>query len=802
MVVQVAIEDLDTWLGNQPENTVDTPYEIEITGITQYNKSSIRQSLYHNSNKFVDLSFTTIPNVAVDMSDFFDVCSSLVYSPAFSFGVEDLYGCFRDCTNLKEPPVIPSSVTDIGSCFQGCSSLTVAPVIPENVTSVFQTFMECTSIQNAPTIPSGVTDMEGTFRECTSLISAPNIPSGVTVLKHTFYNCSALTTPPVLPSGITNLYHTFQKCSSLINAPVIPDTVTKMEYTFANCTSLVNAPVIPNNVNTMDVTFSKCTSLAYKAILPSSIPASADCYISVTQTRWGGSTSQIDTWVASQTSEFEVLEIEADSENNYYEPTGREVYGVDISNLDTWLSEHDANTVDTPYEIKVLGYIPSVNDDRPLGTALRNNSTKFVDLSYSDFSNYSEPNAFRFIFDRCVSLVKSCNLPNGITDISAAFSSCSNLKESPNIPNTVTVMQNTFFGCSKLTETPVLPNGVLDIATTFHSCTSLKKVTNIPNTVQNMNGSFENCSSLVSVPDLPNSLANLGYALNGTFTNCISLKTAPYIPASNEKQMYGTFSGCTNLRFIPSIPNNITNMDSVFVNCKNLMAAPIIPNSVKYMPSTFVRCSKLTSGKGVTEIGVHILSNNAEIKGWANTVEDSYNGDIFYYPNMSSAIIAHTYTNQGVEGYTHTADNVLYCMLVKNIYTEEIFFAVRCKCYDIMGGEDVKTFPLKNISLSNLADFVLSNGVEHNAYWQYGTHSYVWSNEERSLHLGDSTFDSLVVGSRYWDSESGYEILYKNVSLESTLGIHYASTIQLPDGLINLEDTFYICTISMKWIVH
>lgn len=135
-ITTVTISNLSTWLSNQPVNTKDTPYELNITGLTTSNLSTLKSSLKDNSTKYVDLSGTTIPN----------------------------------------------SVTNMDSTFSGCSSLVNVPVIPNSVTRLSSTFDGCTSLVNAPVIPNSVTDMESTFNNCTSLekISVFNVdPSKV-----------------------------------------------------------------------------------------------------------------------------------------------------------------------------------------------------------------------------------------------------------------------------------------------------------------------------------------------------------------------------------------------------------------------------------------------------------------------------------------------------------------------------------------------------------------------------------------------------------------------------------------------
>lgn len=238
MAIEIALSELGNWLSNQPANTKDTPYELNITGLTTSNVDTIKDSLKSNPTKYVDLSNTIIPNSVTGMYDTFDGCKSLVNAPNIPDGVTTMNGTFNSCKSLVNAPVIPGSVTDMTRTFSGCTSLVNAPVIPDSVTTMKDTFSVCTSLVNAPVIPNSVTDMTHTFGGCKSLVNAPAIPNGVTSLDSTFQNCTSLTTALDISDGVTSLVSTFYHCTRLTTVRIPKNVESLSANVFSGCTSL------------------------------------------------------------------------------------------------------------------------------------------------------------------------------------------------------------------------------------------------------------------------------------------------------------------------------------------------------------------------------------------------------------------------------------------------------------------------------------------------------------------------------------------------------------------------------------
>ena len=215
MATQIAFSDLNDWLIAQEENTPQTAYELEITGLTVSDiggsgeDGTLGNILMNNDTKYVDLSATEIPS-----------------------GVEDMTFCFFDCVTLVKSPVLPDTVTVMENCFQYCS-LVDAPVLPSAVENLNYCFYGCENIVIPPVIPATVTTMYACFYDCKAMIQAPEIPSGVTNWSGLFENCISLTIPPEIPSGVTAINDAFSGCTSLTQVPEIPSTVRDMRYTFS-----------------------------------------------------------------------------------------------------------------------------------------------------------------------------------------------------------------------------------------------------------------------------------------------------------------------------------------------------------------------------------------------------------------------------------------------------------------------------------------------------------------------------------------------------------------------------------------
>ena len=177
---------------------------------------------------------------------------------------------------------------------------------------------------------------------------------------------------------------------------------------------------------------------------------------------------------------------------------------------------------------------------------------------------------------------------DGIGDISVThmvktFMKCKNLVKSPEIPAGVTTLNCTYFECEKLVEIPVLPESIVDMDSTFHSCIKLETAPVIPKNVTRMPDVFFGCKALVQAPVLPEGVTYI----RNLFANCEKLEMAPEIPES-VTDMYGTFKGCVSLKQAPIIPASVTQMMYTFNDCTGLTGTI----TINATPEAYADCLK------------------------------------------------------------------------------------------------------------------------------------------------------------------------------------------------------------------
>ena len=595
-VVTVAFEDLNTWLQNQPTNTADTPYELNITGLTASNIGSslttgtLGNVIKTNSTKYVDLEATTLP-----------VVNSLQY-------------CFQLCGKLVKSPVIPNGVTNMENCFFGCTSLTAAPVIPDSVTNMSYCFSQCITLTTAPNVPNNVTNILRCFQGCKSLTTAPNIPNGVTSLEACFNGCTSLTIAPNIPNGVTNLRVCFTDCTSLTTAPNIPNSVTNMEGCFANCTSLTTweqSNTLDNITNYL-IAFDRCTSL-----------------VNINTDR----PYELKQWL-TQIHSASTDNFPNDPANCVYSSYS-EVVEVSFSDLNNELSTWSANTAQTPYKLNVTELtandIVSSETSGSLGYVLRQNNTKYVDLSNTTIPQVTDMES---CFESCTSLVGALNIPDTVTNIDYCFNGCTAITkwEQIDLLDNITSYNNAFKSCSNLTNIYAdAPYEVNQFLNTLYTASA----DNFPNDPESLNYSL--CSTPAEIPFsrlnnelsfLPENAANTAYVIKvteltvsdigrsstaGTLGNIIKTNSTKYVDLSETTLpnsvtiMAHCFNGCTSLTAAPIIPSSVTNMGSCFRDCTSLRTAPIIPNDVTEMSYCFRGCTSLTTAP--------IIPNNVTAMG-------------------------------------------------------------------------------------------------------------------------------------------------------------------------------------------
>lgn len=313
----IKYSELKSWLASQAENTVDTPYEIIVTELTDndltgsYSSSSykgLQKILKDNAYKYVsikglqgnittlgsmafygctNLTSITIPDSVTSIGEIvFTGCNNLQYlddyylptnsgktflckqvdSSTTEFTIRnDCIGIggsiFYDIKGLKSL-TIPNSVISIGAAaFGNCSSLTSIN-IPDGVTSILNgTFSGCTSLKSI-TIPDSVTLIDvHAFWQCSSLTSI-TIPDNVTSIGiQAFSGCTSLASLK-LGNGLASIDNqAFYGCASLTSVEV-PDSVISIgNNTFFNCTGLTSVRIGNGVTSIGSEAFQNCTSL-------------------------------------------------------------------------------------------------------------------------------------------------------------------------------------------------------------------------------------------------------------------------------------------------------------------------------------------------------------------------------------------------------------------------------------------------------------------------------------------------------------------------------------------------------------
>lgn len=554
-VYTVTFSELEDLLSSLEQNTIDTPYKINITELTSsdiYQDGPLARLLqsYNNGNSrttepflYLDLRQTVLPN-QTNMLNGLNTCKCLVYAPQLPSNVSNLMNCFYQCYNLKEPPVIPDTVRNMNSTFGWCISMTESPTIPSGIQELSSTFYHA-GITSSPEIPTTVTDISRCFESCDLLTTVRNIPQQVTTIRYAFANCTSLKTIHnwrYSSISTNDLYseNCFTDCNAI-------EEIFIDEYNNSRRTNLVsflnnrkNAGYFPGSKNPVDVVFYPCT----------------------------------------------------------------DGFSIAFSNLNSYLTYVPQNTAENPYKLTITGLsVNNVRESTTSGTLgyVINQRGKYLDLSLTTLNANQTTMVDRF--NECETLVVPPSIPVNVTTMERCFMGCTALKSSPNFSANVNItsMKDCFVGCSSLVDVVNFPPNVTNIFGTFYDCTSLEDIPEIPDTVTTMGGTFFRCTSLERAPVIPDSVTVLG----SCFYGCTSLVHPPAIP-TNVETMTDAFGNCTSLEVAPIIPDSVTTLQSCFSGCTSLVDVPIIPGSVNDLSHCFEGCSAL---KRVNFNGTFDLSN-------------------------------------------------------------------------------------------------------------------------------------------------------------------------------------------------
>lgn len=214
-------------------------------------------------------------------------------------------------------------------------------------------------------------------------------------------------------------------------------------------------------------------------------------------------------------------------------------------------------------------------------------------------SNFGSQTALTGIYNLATRNVKSCIIPNGITN-PGSFDSCRNLRRLV-LPDSITTFP-VLNGCTKLSAINV-PSGITTFSnSTFRSCHSLTHV-ELPDTVTSVGTyMFTSSYNLVSV-NIPPKLTNV----NQYFCQyCQSLKSIE-IPSAVTTINTSAFDGCNQLSSVTFSEGLTTIGATAFQNCVSLPYISFPSTLTSIGNSAFNQCYLLSGiiniPEGVTSIG-------------------------------------------------------------------------------------------------------------------------------------------------------------------------------------------------------
>lgn len=375
-------------------------------------------------------------------------------------------------------------------------------VIPDPYTHTFYSiFSNCTTLVKAPPVPRLTESMEDCFLGCTNLKETPFIPDTVDWMGSAFEGCTALTKINNLPNNVNlNMHWAFKGCSSLTEVELpYPGSSTEIDLreAFSGCTSLTTLKAY-RFVNTSNYAqaFKDCNNLT-------------EFY---TDTPY-----DLKSWLTNirtaSTNNFPV----AIANCNFYLYSAPNYSEIRIEKLSDDLATLNANTVQTPFNIKTFG-----NNKYDIKNALTSNLTKYVNLEESGMTSITD---LTKEFENCSNLIKSPKLPTITKNMDSCFKGCVNLIEFPDIPEEVENLDDAFNGCALVAATFNVPETVTTMKRTFKGCSSIELIPNVPGAVTNLTEAFSGCSSLEEIEEFDVPLSVLKTNAENCFYGCTSLTT-------------------------------------------------------------------------------------------------------------------------------------------------------------------------------------------------------------------------------------------------------------------------------------
>ena len=649
MTTQVLWSDLDTWLSEQAENTIETPYEIEITGVPQitwFDRSdttdTIGYILKNHRNKYVSIEFSnTVKNITtslVSMEYAFYNCSNLVNIDISAFeNVESMNHTFTYCASLKLDNIKSlKNVIDLSYMFMGCTSLEVIAMDGlQFVNDITKLFMGCTALRyvtmnSIGTMADKSLVIGDTFTDCYNLesVSINNILNA-NDLRNLFFNLQSLISVEARDlKNLTNVYRMFRDCTSLTSVDLTGSTnITNAEQMFYGCTSLTEVDdVFYHLISALDM-FNGCTSLKNIELL-------SLVNIDDASSMFRGCTSLTEITLSSlvKIGDANAMFLNCTSLTNYHfdslqtlmNPSAmfnscsslqEIVLNAEIFNNKTTTTVQPLTNGCTALQSITLSKIScdsavffSSDSNTPV---LKNVVLKGYDSSMSsnfDFSVLPALETFEVenfpyvknIYTKNLTHLKKVRILNflRLTKLSSYGFSTNialedvEIKQTPVLDNAEALFQ----GCVNLKNVVIddtsFPN-TYNTKYMFDGCINLKSVDlNCFSAVKNADFMFSGCTSLTNI-DL-SKFTSLTTASN-MFLNCTGLKNVTLNNLSIETTDH-MFELCTSLETVNIGNFTTSNCDMIFKGCSSLKVVNI---SSLFSPSSctgmFMRCSSLES---------------------------------------------------------------------------------------------------------------------------------------------------------------------------------------------------------------
>lgn len=196
-VVQIAFTELDNYLKHLAENTIDTAYELDITGLDNttfsgvlnypFKEGTLQYILHQNSTKYVKLNESSGSVSATNIDYALTRCSNLISITGDFSTVTSAIQTFFNCSNLRTADVSGFiNLTNASDMFRTCVNLTQVDISTlTKLTNASRMFYFCIKLQEVKT-------------------SDQNYES-LTLANHMFYRCESL--PSLDVKGFVNVQY-------------------------------------------------------------------------------------------------------------------------------------------------------------------------------------------------------------------------------------------------------------------------------------------------------------------------------------------------------------------------------------------------------------------------------------------------------------------------------------------------------------------------------------------------------------------------------------------------------------------